>query len=84
VVGNEATSKSDCEARGGKKAALNDIWMVHDWVVPGWECSWGVFAGECPELGGRVGGTAFDKPDPRAFARALDTKKSTKRSSSSS
>ena len=60
VVGNEATSKADCEARGGRKAALNDIWMVHDWVVPGWECSWGVFAGECPELGGKVGGTAWD------------------------
>lgn len=70
VVGNEATSKADCEARGGKKAALQDIWMVHDWIVPGWECGWGVFAGECPELGGRVGGTAFDKPDPRAFAAA--------------
>src|SRR4051812_23778106 len=51
VVGNEATSKADCEARGGRKAALDDIWMVHDWVVPGWECGWGVFAGECPELG---------------------------------
>ena len=45
--------------------------MVHDWVVPGWECSWGVFAGECPELGGRVGGTAFDKPDPKADAKAM-------------
>jgi hypothetical protein len=84
VVGSEATSKSDCEARGGKKAALRDIWMVHDWVVPGWECSWGVFAGECPELGGRVGGTAFDKPDPKAFSRALDGKKSTKKKSSRS
>jgi hypothetical protein len=78
VVGNEATSKAACEARGGKKAALNDIWMVHDWVVPGWECSWGVFAGECPELGGRVGGTAFDKPDPRAFAKAIGKAKSKK------
>ncbi|MEY2465383.1 MAG: hypothetical protein QOH64_3521, partial [Acidimicrobiaceae bacterium] len=37
-----------------------DIWMVHDWVVPGWECSWGAFAPECPELGGRAGGTAWD------------------------
>ena len=44
--------------------------MVHDWVVPGWECGWGIFAGECPELGGRVGGTAFDPPDPKAFAKA--------------
>jgi hypothetical protein len=34
--------------------------MVHAWVAPGWECSWGVFAGECPELGGKLGGTAWD------------------------
>ena len=75
VVGNEATTKADCAARGGVKASLSDIWMVHDWVVPGWECGWGVFAGECPELGGRVGGTAFDKPDPKAFARETAAKK---------
>jgi hypothetical protein len=64
VVGGESTSKAQCEARGGRKVALENIWMVHDWVVPGWECSWGVFAAECPELGGRVGGTAYDAPDP--------------------
>jgi hypothetical protein len=62
VIGGEATSASACEARGGHKASLTDIWMLHDWVVPGWECSWGVFAPECPELGGRTGGTAFDIP----------------------
>jgi len=65
VVGNEQTSKAECAARGGVKQALQDIWMVHDWVVPGFECSWGVFAGECPELGGRTGGTAWDAPKPR-------------------
>src|SRR4051794_39315602 len=81
VVGNEATTKAECTARGGNKAALGDIWMVHDWVVPGWECGWGVFAGECPELGGRVGGTVFDKPDPRTAAKATAAKK---KSSSSS
>jgi hypothetical protein len=37
--------------------------MVHDWIVPGWECSWGVFAGECPELGGVTGKTAWDIGD---------------------
>jgi len=74
VVGNESTSAKDCAARGGKKAALNDIWMVHDWVVPGWECGWGVFAGECPELGGRVGGTVFDAPDPKFSKKALAVK----------
>ncbi len=65
VVGAEQTSKAECEARGGHKVALPDIWMLHDWVVPGFECSWGVFAPECPELGGRIGGTAYDTPDPR-------------------
>jgi hypothetical protein len=66
VVGNEQTTKAECAARGGRKVALDGIWMVHDWVVPGFECSWGVFAGECPELGGRTGGTAWDEPKPRA------------------
>ncbi len=60
VVGGEQLSKAECAQRGGSKVALQDIWMVHDWVVPGFECSWGVFAGECPELGGKPGGTAWD------------------------
>jgi hypothetical protein len=72
VVGAESTSAAECKARGGAKVPLDDIWMVHDWVVPGWECSWGVFAGECPELGGRTGGTAFDKPDPRLAGQVSD------------
>jgi hypothetical protein len=59
VIGAESTSAADCEKRGGHKIALTDIWMVHDWVVPGWECSWGVFAAECPELGGKLGLDAF-------------------------
>lgn len=70
VVGNESTTPAQCTQRGGRKVPLDNIWMVHDWVVPGWECSWGVFAGECPELGGRVGGTVFDPPNPNAFAKA--------------
>jgi hypothetical protein len=61
VIGAESTSEEDCTARGGHKAALFNMWMVHDWVVPGFECSWGVFAAECPELGGRTGGTAWDQ-----------------------
>jgi hypothetical protein len=64
VIGAESTSQADCKARGGAKIGLQDIWMLHDWVVPGFECSWGVFASECPELGGRTGGTAWDPPDP--------------------
>ena len=51
--------------------ALDDIWMLHDWVVPGWECSWGVFAGECPELGGRTGATAWDPPAPSTGSDGL-------------
>lgn len=74
VVGNEKTTPAECEQRGGHKVGLDGIWMVHDWVAPGWECSWGVFAGECPELGGRVGGTVWDEPDPKAFAEATGSK----------
>ena len=59
VIGAESTSAEQCKARGGRKVALTDIWMLHDWVAPGWECSWGAFASECPELGGRVGQTAW-------------------------
>ena len=60
VIGPESTTAEDCAALGGHKAPLTNVWMVHDWVVPGFECSWGVFASECPELGGRAGGTAWD------------------------
>ena len=78
VVGAESTSAAECAKRGGQKAALKDIWMVHDWIVPGWECSWGVYAGECPELGGRVGGTAFDTPDPRLAGKVSDQQAASK------
>jgi hypothetical protein len=71
VAGGEALSDADCAARGGQKVSLDGVWMLHDWVVPGWECSWGVFAGECPELGGRTGGTAWDPPAPEASADGL-------------
>ena len=50
---------ADCAARGGTKKVLADVWMMHDWIVPGWECSWGVFAPECAELGGTVGADAW-------------------------
>jgi hypothetical protein len=64
VVGAEETSPQQCAALGGRKTPLLDIWMMHAWVVPGFECSWGVFSGECPELGGRLGGTAWQSPEP--------------------
>jgi hypothetical protein len=66
VVGGESLGDEECQQRGGRKVALDGVWMLHDWVVPGWECSWGVFAGECPELGGRGGATAWDDPAPQA------------------
>jgi hypothetical protein len=61
VVGGESMSAKTCEIIGGHKAGklLADVWMVHAWVAPGWECSWGVFAGECPELGGKLGASAW-------------------------
>lgn len=59
VIGPESMSKEKCESLGGHKSGLKDVYMVHDWVVPGWECGWGIFAGECPELGGKVGQDAF-------------------------
>ncbi len=71
VIGGEAMSAEDCTARGGRKTANKDVWMMHDWIVPGWECSWGVFAGECPELGGRTGGTAWDAPAPGSVGAQL-------------
>lgn len=62
VIGSESMTEETCRSLGGRKAGGDFVWMVHDWIVPGWECSWGVFAAECPELGGRVGGTAWDAP----------------------
>jgi hypothetical protein len=59
VIGAESMSKEECESLGGKKVGLKGVYMVHDWIVPGWECSWGVFAGECPELGGKTGKDAW-------------------------
>ncbi len=59
VVGGEETTQAECAARGGHKTILANIWMLHAWIVPGWECSWGVFSGECPELGGKIGVNAW-------------------------
>jgi hypothetical protein len=64
VIGAEKMTREQCASAGGHKTLLTDIWMVHAWVVPGFECTWGVFSGECPELGGRLGGTAWDQPAP--------------------
>jgi hypothetical protein len=59
VVAGEETTPQQCAGLGGSKHLLPDVWMLHDWIVPGWECSWGVFAPECPELGGHTGASAW-------------------------
>jgi hypothetical protein len=51
VVGGEDTTEEECAARGGMKVDGSDGWMVHAWVVPGWESPQGVFS---PEHAGLV------------------------------
>ena len=51
VVGGSALTAAECAQRGGTKADGSDAWMVHAWVVPGWESAWGTFSAEHPELG---------------------------------
>jgi hypothetical protein len=50
VVGSEKTSVAECVRRGGVKVDGADGWMVHAWVVPGWESTQGVFSAENPQL----------------------------------
>ena len=59
ILGEEST-RAQCAAAGGRKTLLSDVWMLHAWIVPNISCPWGVFSGECPALGGRLGGTMFD------------------------
>jgi len=65
VIGSEATSRKECAALGGRKTLLTDVWMLHAWIVPGFSCTWGVFSGECPKLGGKLCGNAAEAPDPK-------------------
>jgi hypothetical protein len=64
VIAGEESTRQQCADMGGRKTLLTDIWMVHAWIVPGVSCDWGTFSGECPELGGKIGGTAADGPYP--------------------
>jgi len=50
VVGDEKTTMKECRARGGVKTHITDAWMVHAWVVPGWESPAGVFSAEHADL----------------------------------
>jgi len=42
-------TEAQCTAKGGRYMATT-TWMVHAWVVPGWESSSGVFSHENPNL----------------------------------
>jgi hypothetical protein len=51
VIGGTQLTADECASRGGIKADGSTAWMVHAWVVPGWESAWGTFSSEHPELG---------------------------------
>jgi hypothetical protein len=55
VVGAESTTADQCAARGGKKTALHNLWMMHAWTADAWQSSWGIFSAENPDLGGKIG-----------------------------
>ncbi len=55
VIGAESTTDADCAARGGKKSALHNLWMMHAWTADAWQSSWGIFSAENPDLGGKIG-----------------------------
>lgn len=46
VVGGERLRDAQCDALGGHRVDGADGWMVHAWVVPGWESPDGVFSAE--------------------------------------
>jgi hypothetical protein len=68
VIAGEESTRQECAAKGGSKTLLTDVWMVHAWVAPILKCNWGVFGGECDNLGGKLDGTAYDAPFPTKFS----------------
>jgi hypothetical protein len=46
VIGPESMSEATCTSLGGIKAETTNGWMIHAWVVPGWESPQGVFSPE--------------------------------------
>ena len=50
VIGGENMSDEKCRALGGQKVDGSNGWMVHAWVVPGWESPQGVFSPEHTDL----------------------------------
>ena len=79
VIAGEESTRQECASMGGRKTLLTDVWMVHAWVVPGISCDWGIFSGECPELGGKLGGTAVRRPVPEQDLVARDGRTATNR-----
>jgi hypothetical protein len=65
VLGVDAVTEEACAARGGRLRNIGNIWMNHMWNAAGWESSWGMFSGEHPDLGGRIGDIDAP-PDPEA------------------
>jgi hypothetical protein len=64
VIAGEESTRQQCAAAGGRKTLLTDVWMVHAWVVPGISCAWGMFSGECTDLGGLLAGNAYEGKYP--------------------
>jgi hypothetical protein len=50
VIGPESMPAATCTSLGGTKAEASNGWMIHAWVVPGWESPEGVFSPEHPGL----------------------------------
>jgi hypothetical protein len=46
---DSGVTAAQCSAAGGRLMEIT-TWMVHAWVVPGWESSQGVFSHENPNL----------------------------------
>ena len=55
VVGGTQLTAAQCAARGGAKSGLNNGWMIHAWVVAGWDSPQGVFSPEHPGLTAEIG-----------------------------
>jgi hypothetical protein len=51
VAGPATMTEAQCTERGGRPNTAAYAWMLHAWVVAGWENAWGTFAPENPELG---------------------------------
>jgi hypothetical protein len=46
VIGGDGLGGDACRRRGGHQLDGTDGWMLHAWVVPGWDSPQGVFSSE--------------------------------------